>query len=135
MKVVLVAYLVDPHAHCHIQSMMKCYDILGELEDDDELCNINIPDIEGSRDVAALDVPTDPMTQPLKIKKVNIGTEENPKFSNIGDYSDEEAMVKITDLMHEFQDLFPMKFSEMKGILGDLGEMKISLKPDAKPVR
>ena len=28
-----------------------------------------------------------------------------------------------------------MKFFEMKGILGDLGEMKIPLKPDAKPVK
>ena len=44
-------------------------------------------------------------------------------------------MEKITDLLHEFQDLFPKKFLEMKGILGDLGEMKIPLKPGAKPVR
>ena len=43
-------------------------------------------------------------------------------------------MEKIMDLIHEFQDLFPTKFSEMKGILGDLGEMKIPLKLDAKPV-
>ena len=53
---------------------------------------------------------------------------------NIGDYWDEETMGNITDLFHEFQDLFPTKFSEMKGILGDLGEMKIPLKLDAKPV-
>ena len=63
-----------------------------EPEDDDELRNINIPEIEGSRDVAALDVPTNPMNQPLKIKKVNIGIEENPKFSSVGDYWDEETM-------------------------------------------
>ena len=44
-------------------------------------------------------------------------------------------MAKITDLLHEFQGLFPTKFSEMKGILGDLGEMKIPLKLDAKLVR
>ena len=75
------------------------------------------------------------MTQLLKIKKVNIGTEENPKFANIGDYWDEETMVKITDLLHEFQDLFPTKLSEINGILGDLGEMKIPLKPDAKTVQ
>ena len=43
-------------------------------------------------------------------------------------------MENITELLHEFQDLFPMKFSEMKGILGDLGEMKIHLKPDVKPI-
>ena len=54
---------------------------------------------------------------------------------NVGDYRDEETMVKITYLLHEFQDLFPTKFFEMNGILGDLGEMKIPLKPDAKPMK
>ena len=44
-------------------------------------------------------------------------------------------MAKIMDLLHEFQDLFPTKFSEMKGILGDLGDMNIPLKLNAKPVR
>ena len=44
-------------------------------------------------------------------------------------------MEKIIYVLHEFQDLFPTKFSEMKGILGDLGEMKIPLKPDAKAVK
>ena len=39
------------------------------------------------------------------------------------------------DLLHEFQDLFPTNFSEMKGIVGDMGEMKIPVKPDAKPVK
>ena len=41
--------------------------------------------------------------------------------------------MKITDLLHEYQDLFPSNFSEMKGIVGNLGEMKIPLRPDAKP--
>ena len=44
-------------------------------------------------------------------------------------------MSKVTQLLHEYQDLFPMKFSEMKGILGDIGVIKIPLKPDAKPVK
>ena len=61
------------------------------------------------------------MNHPLKIRKVNIGTEENPKFASVGDYWDEETMAKITDLLHEFQYLFPTKFSKMKGIVGDLG--------------
>ena len=44
-------------------------------------------------------------------------------------------MEKITYLLHEFQYLFPTKFSKMKGILGDLGEMKILLNQYAKPIR
>ena len=134
LKVVPVAYPVDPHGQCHMQLIMECYNISCEPEDDDELQNINILETEGSRDVAAPDVPTDPMSQSLNIRKVNIGTKENPKFASVGEYWDEETMAKITNLLHEFQDLFPTKFLEMKGILGDLGEMKIPLKPDAKPV-
>ena len=76
----------------------------------------------------------DLMSQLLKIQKFNIGLEENPKFANVEDYWDEETMAKITDLLYEFQDLFPTWFLEMKGILGGLGEMKILLKPNAKPV-
>ena len=69
----------------------------------------------------------------LEIKKVNIGSLENPKFANIGDYWDEEKVAKITYLLHEYHDLIPTNFSKMKGIVGDLGEMKIPLQEDAKP--
>ena len=69
----------------------------------------------------------------MKVKKINIGSPENPKFTNIGDYWDEETVTKITDLMHGYQDLFPTNFSEMKGIVCNLGEMKIPLQPNAKP--
>ena len=58
-----------------------------------------------------------------------------PKYTTIGDYWDEEMVRKVTELLHEYQDLFPMKFSEMKGILGDIGVIKIPLKDDAKLVK
>ena len=67
----------------------------------------------------------------MKFKKLNIGSTYIPKFTNIGDYWDDETIGKIMDLLHEFQDLFPTKFSDMKGIDRDLGEMKIPLKPIA----
>ena len=57
-----------------------------EPEGGDDPRNINISKTEGSQDVMALDVLTDPMNHPLKIRKFNIGTEENPKFVNVGDY-------------------------------------------------
>ena len=60
--------------------MMECYNVSGGTEDDDDLQNINIPEIEESRDVTALDIPTDPMNHPLKIRKVNIGKEGKPKI-------------------------------------------------------
>lgn len=44
-------------------------------------------------------------------------------------------MHKVVELLCEYQDLFPTKFSDLKGIIGDLVVMKITLKPDAKPVK
>ena len=42
---------------------------------------------------------------------------------------------KVTEVLHEYQDLFSTKFLEMKGILGDIGVIKIPLKADVKPVK
>jgi hypothetical protein len=53
----------------------------------------------------------------------------------IGDYWDEHTLERITELLLEYSDLFPATFTEMKGIAGELGEMKISLKLDARLVR
>ena len=99
------------------------------------LTNINILYSEGTCIVELSDISNDQFLKLLKIKKVNIGSLENPKFANIGDYWDEQTVTKITNLLHEYHDLFSTNFSKMKGIVGDLGEMKISLKPNAKPVR
>ena len=41
----------------------------------------------------------------------------------------------ITDLLREFKDIFPTKFFELKGIVGDLGEIRIPLNPNAKLVK
>jgi len=38
-------------------------------------------------------------------------------------------------LLREYQNLFPTKFSDLKGIIGALGVMKITLKPDANPIK
>ena len=62
LKVVPVTYPVDPHVHCHMQSMMECYNVSSKPEDDDELWNINILETKGSRDVTAPDIPIDPMS-------------------------------------------------------------------------
>ena len=37
LKVALVAYPVDPHAQCHIQSMIFCYNLSGEPKDDGDM--------------------------------------------------------------------------------------------------
>jgi hypothetical protein len=38
-------------------------------------------------------------------------------------------------MLREYEDLFLINFLEMKGIKGDLGEMRIELKPDVKLVK
>jgi hypothetical protein len=70
----------------------------------------------------------------LKINKVNIGTAENPKIASIGDYWDNHTIERITKLLCEYSDLFPATFSYMKELAGEIGEMKIPLKPEAKPI-
>ena len=40
-----------------------------------------------------------------------------PKYSTIEDYWDKEMVSKVTELLHEYQDLFSTKFSKMKGII------------------
>jgi hypothetical protein len=73
--------------------------------------------------------------QPIKIKKVNIGTEKTQKFENVGDYRDASTIDKIIELLHEYRDLFPTKFTDIKGIKGPMGEMRIPLKLDDRPVK
>jgi hypothetical protein len=57
---------------------------------------------------------------PIKVKKVNIGTNDNPKVASIGDYWDEHTIERITELLCEYSDIFPTTFIEMKGIVGEL---------------
>ena len=68
---------------------------------DDAPTNINILESKGTRKVEGSGISSDHFLKPLKIKKVNIGPSDNPKFANIGYYWDEETVAKITDLLHE----------------------------------
>ena len=64
-----------------------CYSLSGEPEDDDDMRNVNILKLEGIFNVVAPEIPTDPMSQPLKIQKFNIRIEENQSllvFGTIG---------------------------------------------------
>lgn len=71
----------------------------------------------------------------MKTTKVNIGMEQNLKLAIVGVYWDEETIARISHLLREYQYLFPNILSKMKGIVGRLGEMKIPLKLDVKPIK
>ena len=66
---------------------------------------------------------------------MNIDTEAEPKFVKIKDYWDDARVDKVIELLHKYQNLFLNKFMDLKGIIGHLGVMKITLKPNAKPVK
>ena len=62
--------------------------------DDDHPFHINIPDCEGTCIVEGFGICRDQFLNPLKVKKVNIGTTNNPKVSNIRYYSDDKTSGK-----------------------------------------
>jgi hypothetical protein len=116
-----------------LQKLQICYNI--NADDDDDPRKVNITKTKGQRDVGGPGVEIPFIGQPIKIKKVNIGIGETPKLANVKDYWDSATIDKITELLHKYQDLFPTKFTNMKGIKGPMGEMRIPLKPGVKPVK
>jgi hypothetical protein len=115
--------------------LLSCYHVQEEAPDEDDPCDIQIEEVEGERDVEGPPLELEVIYAPIKIKKVNIGTAERPKMVNIGDYWDEQTLESITKLLHEYNNLFPTTFIEMKGIAEELGEMKILLRLDARPIK
>ena len=67
LKVVLVAYLMDPHEAPIMQSMMECYNVMRGPKDEDEWRNINIPETKGNRYITALERPANKINHPLNI--------------------------------------------------------------------
>jgi hypothetical protein len=116
-----------------LQKLQGCYNINDDEDDDPR--DVNIAETEGQRDIEGLGIELPFIGQPIKIKKVNIGTKQAPKLENVGDYWDDATIDKIIELLHEYQDLLPAKFTDMKGIKGPMGEMKIPLKPNARPIK
>lgn len=116
-----------------MESVMQCYNFAAKENENPR--NVNIRESEGSSKVQGLVLEIPKIIEKVKTKKVNIGTKANPNMASIGDYWDDEIVGHIADLLQEYQDLFPTKFTEMKGILGDLGLMKIPLKEGVKHVK
>ena len=88
--------------------MMTCYNASGEIDDEEDPRAVDIPELEGTHDIVAPEVPGDKFKQLLKLKKVNIRTIEDPKFASIGDYWDDSTMGKVIDLLHDFRTYFQL---------------------------
>ena len=80
-----------------MENVMKRYNFAADEEEDPR--NVNIAESEGSHDVQGPALELLEITEKVRIKKVNIGTEEDPKFASIGDYWDDETKAHIIDLL------------------------------------
>jgi hypothetical protein len=134
------AHLIQPNLGPNpIEIPLACSKIYKGLEESNELeeiRNLNIKETKGTREIHE-NIPWHTYSSynyPLKLRKVNIGSEEHLKIDSIGDYWDEQTMNEVQSLLHEYEELFKKTFSELKGIKGAMGEMKIKLKPDSKPM-
>ena len=61
--------------------------------------DINIPESEGSRAIVGPPLECPKVIVKLRIKKVNIGSEIDPKLTSIGDYCDEKTIGQVADLL------------------------------------
>ena len=123
----------QPDWASQLETALECYNLKTDEYEDPR--NINILESQGSREVEGSKLEIPEITKNVKLKKLNIGIEGDQKIASIGDYWDDETIGHIIELLQEYQDLFPTRFTNMKGILRDLGVMRIPLKEGAKLVK
>jgi hypothetical protein len=118
-----------------VKELLSCYHVHEDAPEEDNPHDTQIEEVEGKREVEGPPIESKVIVVLIKVKKVNIGISENPKMANIGDYWDEQTVESITELLCEYIDLFPTKFIDMKGKVGEIGEMKIPLRAEVRPIR
>jgi hypothetical protein len=116
------------------KELLSCYHVQEEAPDEDNPCDIQIEEVKGEREAEGPPIELEVIVALITIKKFNIGTIENPKMAIIGDYWDEQTVERITELLCEYNDLFPTTFIEMKGIAGEIGEIKIPLRAEERSI-
>ena len=61
----------------------------------------------------------------MKTKEVDISNDDRPEIAMIGDYWNEHQTTEIINLLKEFQDVFARDYKDLKGLVQEMGEMKI----------
>ena len=69
-----------------MNELLSCYHVQEEAPYEDDPCNIQMTEIEGEREVEGPSLESKVFFAPIKVKKLNIGTNDNPKMASIGDY-------------------------------------------------
>ena len=75
------------------------------------------------------------MDAKIKIKEVNIAKDGQPKMVRIDDYWSEQQTTEIVDFLKGYHDVFARDYKDLKGLVEEMGEMKIDLLPEATPVK
>lgn len=91
----------QPDSSTQLHHALECYNVTIEEEEEDPR-NINILEVEGHHEVEDPQLQNPDISAPLKMKQVNIGTKEEPKFTKIGDYLDNITVAKVVELLHEY---------------------------------
>ena len=71
----------------------------------------------------------------VKTREVDISNDDRPKIAKNGDYWSEAQKTEITNLLKEFQDVFVIGYKDLKGLVHEMGKMKIDIKPDVLPIK
>ena len=79
--------------------------------------------------------PPDWMNAEIKTREVEISNDDRPKIAKIRDYWSEEQFVDITNLLKEYRDVFVRDYKDLRGLVQEMGEIKIDLLHDAKPIK
>jgi hypothetical protein len=69
-----------------VKEFLLCYHVEEESPDEDDLCNIQITEIEGEREVEGPSMESEVFFTQIKVKKFNIVTNESPQMASIADY-------------------------------------------------
>jgi hypothetical protein len=75
------------------------------------------------------------MDAEIKIKEVDTTNDDRPKMAHIGDYWTKMWTTKIVYFLKEYQDVFSRYYKYLKGLVKEMGEIKIDLDPCAKSVK
>lgn len=71
----------------------------------------------------------------IKYNKVDISNDSQPKTAKVGDYWSEKQTTEIVNLLKENHDIFSIDYKYLKGLIKEMGEMKIDFVPRAKPMK
>ena len=106
-----------------------------DKEDTDRMTTANFPATfsqfkEGSRPINEAKAP-EWLDAKVKTKEFDISNDDRPKMAKTGDYWSKEQTTEIVNLLKEFQDVFARDYKDLKGLVHEMGKMKIDIKPDA----